>query len=76
MLGGRFHAQDPDNEIKRYYTYRNRGYLLSQPGLRKIGALEVLRFGLYFLTVRKDPKAFLQWLKLVRQGQRERFFRY
>jgi rhamnopyranosyl-N-acetylglucosaminyl-diphospho-decaprenol beta-1,3/1,4-galactofuranosyltransferase len=76
MLGGRFHAQDPDNEVKRYYTYRNRGYLLSQPGMRKIGALEVLRFGLYFLTVRKDPKAFLQWLKLVRQGQRERFFRY
>ncbi|TCO64470.1 glycosyltransferase [Actinocrispum wychmicini] len=76
MLGGRFHAQDPDNPVKRYYTYRNRGYLLSQPGLRKIGALEVLRFGLYFLTVRKDPKAFLTWLKLVRQGQRERFFRY
>jgi rhamnopyranosyl-N-acetylglucosaminyl-diphospho-decaprenol beta-1,3/1,4-galactofuranosyltransferase len=76
MLGGRFHAQDPDNAVKRYYTYRNRGYLLSQPGLRRIGALEVLRFGLYFLTVRKDPKAFLQWLKLVRQGQRERFFRY
>jgi rhamnopyranosyl-N-acetylglucosaminyl-diphospho-decaprenol beta-1,3/1,4-galactofuranosyltransferase len=76
MLGGRFHAQDPDNETKRYYTYRNRGYLLSQPGMRKIGALEVLRFGLYFLTVRKDPKAFVQWLKLVRQGQRERFFRY
>jgi rhamnopyranosyl-N-acetylglucosaminyl-diphospho-decaprenol beta-1,3/1,4-galactofuranosyltransferase len=76
MLGGRFHAQDPDNEVKRYYTYRNRGYILSQPGMRKIGALEVLRFGLYFLTVRKDPKAFLQWLKLVRQGQRERFFRY
>nr|WP_042184355.1 glycosyltransferase family 2 protein [Kibdelosporangium sp. MJ126-NF4]CEL16243.1 Putative glycosyl transferase [Kibdelosporangium sp. MJ126-NF4]CTQ94167.1 Putative glycosyl transferase [Kibdelosporangium sp. MJ126-NF4] len=76
MLGGRFHAQDPDNEIKRYYTYRNRGYILSQPGMRKIGALEVLRFGLYFLTVRKDPKAFVQWLKLVRQGQRERFFRH
>ncbi|GHF59268.1 rhamnopyranosyl-N-acetylglucosaminyl-diphospho-decaprenol beta-1,3/1,4-galactofuranosyltransferase [Amycolatopsis bartoniae] len=76
MLGGRFHAQDPENEVKRYYTYRNRGYLLSQPGMRKIGALEVLRFGLYFVGVKRDPKAFLQWLKLVRLGQRERFFRY
>ncbi|HVV12712.1 glycosyltransferase family 2 protein [Amycolatopsis sp.] len=76
MLGGRFHAQDPENEVKRYYTYRNRGYLLSQPGMRKIGALEVLRFGLYFVGVKKDPKAFLQWLRLVRQGQRERFFRF
>jgi rhamnopyranosyl-N-acetylglucosaminyl-diphospho-decaprenol beta-1,3/1,4-galactofuranosyltransferase len=75
MLGGRFHAQDPSNDIKRYYTYRNRGYLLSQPGLRKIGALELLRFGLYFLGTKRDPKAFMQWLRLVRQGRKERFFR-
>jgi rhamnopyranosyl-N-acetylglucosaminyl-diphospho-decaprenol beta-1,3/1,4-galactofuranosyltransferase len=76
MLGGRFHAQDPENEVKRYYTYRNRGYLLSQPGLRKIGMLELLRFGLYFIGTKRDPKAFMQWLKLVRQGRRERFFRF
>jgi rhamnopyranosyl-N-acetylglucosaminyl-diphospho-decaprenol beta-1,3/1,4-galactofuranosyltransferase len=75
MLGGRFHAQDPGDPVKRYYTYRNRGYLLSQPGMRRIGALEVIRFGLYFLGVRKDPKAFLEWLRLVRQGRQERFFR-
>jgi len=76
MLGGRFHAQDPENEVKRYYTYRNRGYLLSQPGMRKIGALEVFRFGLYFVGVKRDPKAFVQWLKLVRQGRQEKFFRF
>jgi rhamnopyranosyl-N-acetylglucosaminyl-diphospho-decaprenol beta-1,3/1,4-galactofuranosyltransferase len=76
MLGGRFHAQDPENDIKRYYTYRNRGYLLSQPGLRKIGMLEIARFGLYFLATKRDPKAFLAWLKLVRQGRREQFFRH
>lgn len=76
MLGGRFHAQDPEDEVKRYYTYRNRGFLLSQPGMRKIGALELLRFGLYFVGVKRDPKAFAQWLRLVRQGRRERFFRY
>ncbi len=76
MLGGRFHAQDPENEVKRYYTYRNRGYLLSQPGLRRIGMLEIVRFGLYFIGTKKDPKAFLAWLKLVRQGRRERFFRF
>ncbi|HEV2777924.1 MAG TPA: glycosyltransferase family 2 protein [Actinophytocola sp.] len=76
MLGGRFHAQDPENEIKRYYTYRNRGYLLSQPGLRKIGMLEIIRFGLYFLGTKRDPKAFLEWLRLVRQGQKERFYRH
>jgi len=75
MLGGRLHAQDPADENKRYYTYRNRGYLLSQPGLRKLGLLEVFRFGLYFLVTKRDPRAFRQWLRLVRQGRGERFFR-
>ncbi|GAA3024609.1 glycosyl transferase [Actinokineospora globicatena] len=76
MLGGKLHAQDPDNAVKRYYTYRNRGYLLSQPGMRKLGMLEVFRFGLYFLGTKRDPKAFYEWLKLVRRGQQERFFRH
>lgn len=75
MLGGRFHAQDPDDAGKRYYTYRNRGYLLSQPGMRKIGMLELVRFGLYFVFVKKDVGQFREWLRLVRQGRRERFFR-
>ncbi len=75
MLGGRFHAQDPTDANKRYYTYRNRGYLLAQPGMRKIGALEFVRFGLYFVGQRRDPKAFLEWMRLVRQGRREQFFR-
>jgi rhamnopyranosyl-N-acetylglucosaminyl-diphospho-decaprenol beta-1,3/1,4-galactofuranosyltransferase len=76
MLRGHFHAQDPTDEIKRYYTYRNRGYLLSQPGMRRIGMLEVFRFGLYFLGTKRDPQAFLQWLKLLRQGRAERFYRH
>lgn len=75
MLGGRLHAQDPESEVKRYYTYRNRGYLLSQPGMRKIGALEVFRFALYFVAIKRDPKAFAQWFRLVCQGRREKFFR-
>lgn len=76
MLWGRFHAQDPADEVKRYYTYRNRGYLLAQPGMRLIGLLELVRFGLYFLGTKRDPKAFRQWLALVRQGRAERFYRY
>lgn len=75
MLGGRFHAQDPEEAGKRYYTYRNRGYLLAQPGMRKLGMLEFIRFGWYFFAVKKDARGFLEWLRLVRQGRRERFFR-
>lgn len=76
MLGGRLHAQDPGDAVKRYYTYRNRGYLLAQPGLRKLGALEHLRFGWYFLVERRDPRALRDWLALVRLGRRERFHRH
>ena len=34
ILGGRMHAQYPDDPTKRFFTYRNRGYLMSLPGMR------------------------------------------
>jgi rhamnopyranosyl-N-acetylglucosaminyl-diphospho-decaprenol beta-1,3/1,4-galactofuranosyltransferase len=75
MLGGRLHARDPDDPVKRYYTYRNRGYLVSQPGMRKVGLLEVPRFAWYFLVTKRSPRQFVQWVRLVRQGRAERFHR-
>ena len=56
MLGGRLHAQHPDDAVKRYYTYRNRGYLVSRPGMRRVGLLELPRFAWYFLVTRRDPQ--------------------
>jgi rhamnopyranosyl-N-acetylglucosaminyl-diphospho-decaprenol beta-1,3/1,4-galactofuranosyltransferase len=76
MLGGRLHAQHPDDAIKRYYTYRNRGYLISRPGMRRVGVLELPRFAWYFLVTRRDPKGFSDWLRLVRQGRAEKFDRF
>ena len=55
MLGGRLHAQHPDDAAKRYYTYRNRGYLVSRPGMRRVGLLELPRFAWYFLVTRREP---------------------
>ncbi len=75
ILGGRMHTQYPDDERKRFFTYRNRGYLLSQPGLRKLVAQEWLRFGWYFLMVRRDPAGLAEWIRLRRMGRRERFSR-
>jgi rhamnopyranosyl-N-acetylglucosaminyl-diphospho-decaprenol beta-1,3/1,4-galactofuranosyltransferase len=76
MLGGRLHAQHPDDAAKRYYTYRNRGYLVSRPGMRRVGVLELPRFAWYFLVTRRDPKGFAEWLRLLRQGRAERFDRF
>src|SRR4051794_15956342 len=68
MLRGRLHARDPDDETKRFYTYRNRGYLVSQPGMRRTGLLELPRFAWYFLVTKRSPREFVRWLRLVRDG--------
>lgn len=73
MLGGRLHARDPDDATKRFYTYRNRGYVTAQPGMRRAGLLELPRFAWYFLVTRREPKRFAEWLRLVRAGRAERF---
>jgi rhamnopyranosyl-N-acetylglucosaminyl-diphospho-decaprenol beta-1,3/1,4-galactofuranosyltransferase len=73
ILGGRMHTQYPDDATKRYYTYRNRGWLLHQPGLRKLIPQEYARFGWYFIVQQRDPRGFAEWVSLRRQGRRERF---
>jgi len=73
ILGGRMHTQYPDNTTKRFYTYRNRGYLLAQPGLRKLVVQEWVRFGWFFLVTRRDPRGLAEWIRLRRLGRREQF---
>jgi rhamnopyranosyl-N-acetylglucosaminyl-diphospho-decaprenol beta-1,3/1,4-galactofuranosyltransferase len=75
ILGGRMHTQYPDDAAKRFFTYRNRGYLLSQPGLRRLLFQEWTRFSWYFLVSRRDPAGLLEWIRLRRMGRRERFNR-
>ncbi|MCV7074359.1 galactofuranosyltransferase GlfT1 [Mycobacterium szulgai] len=75
ILGGRMHTQYPEDAGKRFFTYRNRGYLLSQPGMRKLLPQEWLRFGWFFLVTRRDPKGLLEWFRLRRLGRREKFGR-
>ena len=75
ILGGRLSAQYPDNEVKRFFTYRNRGYLMSQPGMRWLRPLESVRFGWFFLVHRRDPRGWREWLRLTRDGRHERFRR-
>lgn len=75
ILGGRMHAQYPDDPGKRFFTYRNRGYLLAQPGLRRLIVQEWLRFGWFFVVSRRDPAGLREWWRLRRLGRRERFRR-
>ena len=75
ILGGKMHTQYPDNEFKRYFTYRNRGYIMNQPGMRKLLPQEYARFGWFFLVQKKDPKGFAEWLRLHALGRCEQFRR-
>lgn len=75
ILGGRMHTQYPDNEGKRFFTYRNRGFLMNQPGMRRLLPQEYARFAWFFLVQRRDVKGFKQWLKLHQMGRKEHFER-
>jgi rhamnopyranosyl-N-acetylglucosaminyl-diphospho-decaprenol beta-1,3/1,4-galactofuranosyltransferase len=75
ILGGRLSAQYPTNDVKRFFTYRNRGYLMAQPGMRWLLPLEWLRFSYFFLVHRRDRAGWREWLRLTRAGRRERFTR-
>ncbi len=74
ILGGRLSAQHPADDVKRYFTYRNRGYLMAQPGMRWLFPLELVRFSWFFAS-RRDLRGLRTWLALVRQGRQERFTR-
>lgn len=75
ILGGRMHTQYPDDPAKRFFTYRNRGYVLSQRGLRRLLPQEWVRFGWYFLITRRDPAGLREWIRLRRMGRQEKFSR-
>ncbi|WP_345494695.1 galactofuranosyltransferase GlfT1 [Nocardia callitridis] len=73
ILGGRMHTQYPDDPTKRYFTYRNRGYLMAQPGMRKLLPQEWIRFSWFFLVTRRDPAGLREWLRLRSLGRNEQF---
>ena len=75
ILGGRMHTQYPDDPVKRFFTYRNRGYVMSQRGLRRLLPQEWVRFGWYFLVSRRDPAGLREWIRLRRLGRAEKFGR-
>jgi rhamnopyranosyl-N-acetylglucosaminyl-diphospho-decaprenol beta-1,3/1,4-galactofuranosyltransferase len=75
ILGGRLSAQYPSNEVKRFFTYRNRGYLMAQPGMRWLLPLEWIRFSYFFLVSRRDHAGWREWVRLTTAGRRERFTR-
>ena len=48
----------------------HRGYILSQPGMRKLLPQEWVRFGWYFLITRRDPAGLREWMRLRKLGRK------
>ena len=76
ILGGRMHSQYPADDVKRYYTYRNRGYLMAQRGMRHLLIQEWFRFAWLFLVERHDLAGLREWRRLRRLGRDERMYRF
>lgn len=75
ILGGRMHAQYPDSPAKRYYTYRNRGFLMAMPGKRSLLLQEYARFTWFFLVQQRDLAGFREWRRLRKLGRAEKLYR-
>ncbi|MGH3367536.1 MAG: galactofuranosyltransferase GlfT1 [Nocardioidaceae bacterium] len=75
ILGGRTQVLVPDDETKRFYTFRNRGFLTGQPGMRRYAGFDLLRYGWFFLVRHQDLAGLRRWLQLTREGRSERFGR-
>jgi rhamnopyranosyl-N-acetylglucosaminyl-diphospho-decaprenol beta-1,3/1,4-galactofuranosyltransferase len=75
VFGGWAYVQDPAEPGKRYYAFRNRGVLSTQPGRHLRWPIEWVCVAWYMLVVRRDAAGFRDWLRLVRMGRRERLLR-
>lgn len=75
IMGGRTQVLVPDDEVKRFYTFRNRGFLTGQRGMRRYAGFDLLRYAWFFLVQRRDPRAFTEWGRLTRAGRGEAFRR-
>ncbi|HET7327383.1 MAG TPA: glycosyltransferase family 2 protein [Nocardioidaceae bacterium] len=75
IMAGRTQVLVPDDEVKRFFTFRNRGFLTAQRGMRRYAGFDLLRYAWFFLVQRRDPRAFVEWWRLARAGRGEAFRR-
>lgn len=73
VLGDRLHVLVPETAFKRYYYYRNRGYLTRRYRRAKSLVADGIGYPLYFLRQR-DPRGLAEWLKSYSTGVRGKGF--
>ncbi|MGG5173745.1 glycosyltransferase [Pseudarthrobacter sp. J1763] len=73
VFGARWHVIVPDSAFKRYFYYRNRGYLIRRYFRVKSLVADLGGYGGYFLK-RGDYKGLAQWFRAFSLGLRGRGF--
>ncbi len=68
ILGGWFYAVVPDDETKRFYQFRNRGWIFARYRMWGWLAADHLRYACWYLPRARDPAGYARWLRLTWSG--------
>jgi rhamnopyranosyl-N-acetylglucosaminyl-diphospho-decaprenol beta-1,3/1,4-galactofuranosyltransferase len=74
IMFGLFYATEPPTELKRYYQFRNRGYIFRAYGKWDFLLADIVRYGWFYLISRRgDLPGFGRWLRTTAIGWRGAF---
>ena len=68
ILGGWFYAVVPEDETKRFYQFRNRGWIFARYRMWGWLAADHLRYACWYLSSTRDPVGYVRWLRLTWSG--------
>ena len=68
ILGGAFYAVVPCSPFKRYYQFRNRGWVFARYGKWGWLAADHVRYACYYLGTARDPSGYGRWLRATWSG--------
>jgi rhamnopyranosyl-N-acetylglucosaminyl-diphospho-decaprenol beta-1,3/1,4-galactofuranosyltransferase len=73
IMFGFFYATEPPTELKRYFQFRNRGYIFRAYGMWGFLLADIIRYGWFYLISRRDLPSFGRWLRITAIGWRGAF---
>ena len=68
ILGGRFYAVVPNDPIKCFYQFRNRGWIFARYGMWGWLAADHVRYACWYLFAEHDPAGYGRWLRTTWMG--------
>jgi rhamnopyranosyl-N-acetylglucosaminyl-diphospho-decaprenol beta-1,3/1,4-galactofuranosyltransferase len=73
IVPDRMHVLVPETAFKRYYFFRNRGYLVRRYARPVSLVVDVVGYSWHFLVKQRDVAGFKEWLRAFRAGLRADF---